>query len=118
MSFKHVSKRVILTDDAGNPYNASNPMPAKIQGALSGALNADGGISSVGNGATSVAVVFNLAFTSAPSVTAQLLLPNGSSAAIGCFADYSTLTTVGVTFLFTSATPNANYKLSWQAIGK
>ena len=117
MSFNHVSKRVILTDAKGTPYSATNPVPAKIAGALSGGKNADGGIAALTLNDVSKAIVFNLAFTAAPAVQCKIILPDNTQPGIDCWPDYSTLTATGVTILFEAAIPASGFKLSWQAVG-
>ena len=117
MSFNHVTKRVILTDAKGVPYTAANPVPAKIAGALAGGKNADGGIIALSLNDTSKAIVFNLAFTSAPAVQCRILLPDNTQPGVDAWPDYSTLTAAGVTILFGNAIPGAGWKLSWSAIG-
>jgi len=86
-------------------------------GGTPGASNADGGVVTVASGAGSKAITFNVAFGAAPAVDGVLLLPDNTNSGIDCWPDESTRTALGVTFLFADTTPNANYKLSWIAVG-
>jgi hypothetical protein len=86
-------------------------------GGLPGSQSVDGGIVTIANGASSKAVTFNLAFTSAPAVQGTIIMANNAAFNIGVNPDYSTLTTSGVTFLFGAPVPDGTYRLSWSAIG-
>jgi hypothetical protein len=90
---------------------------AAASGGVSGAKSADGGVVTLAQNDTSKAVVFAAAFTAAPAVTGQVLLPNNTSSGIAAWPDESTRTSGGVTFLFSDAIPASTYKLAWQAVG-
>lgn len=86
-------------------------------GGLPGAKTTDGGVSSLALNDTSKAITFGVAFSSAPAVQAQIVLPDNTQPGIDCWVDESTRTTAGATILFGNAIPAAGFKLSWSAIG-
>lgn len=63
----------------------------------------------------SKAVVFPVAFASAPSVVAMIIAPDNTGFVVSLVADESTRTVAGVTFLFGASIPAAGYKLAWLA---
>lgn len=71
----------------------------------------------ISNGATSVAVTFSPAMTSAPTVVnVSIGVPSSISAHLAAVVDLSTLATTGFTALLSGAAPNGNYDLYYQAI--
>ena len=84
---------------------------------LPGSKSVDGGVVALSTNDVSKAVTFGVGFTSAPSPTGQILLPDNTQSGIDCWPDESTRTALGVTFLFGAAIPASGFKLAWNAVG-
>lgn len=84
-------------------------------GVVPGGEGVDGGIEDVAAASTSKAVTFGATFAAITSIQGKLLSPTGATT-IDARVDYSTLTTSGVTFRFSSI-PASGWKLSWTVTG-
>ena len=111
-----IGRTIILDgDDSINQIIVANtPSPAPSPTGQS----FDSGLVTLLNGAASAVVSFNQGFSGVPAIQTQILLPDGTSAGIFCWPDYSTLTANSVTVQFGAATPASGYILSWIATGK
>lgn len=76
--------------------------------------NLQSGSQAIGNAQTTIAVVFPIAFASAPHVISQMGHPTGEAQiVVNVLTD--TITVNGFTARFSGSTPSANYKLQWIA---